>query len=55
MSRSPPAFSPYVKLDEINSHPGLMKHMLIEEFETIQIELDGTPGVRTEKISEIIK
>ena len=30
------------QLDQINVGPGLMQHMRVEEFKTIQIELDGT-------------
>ena len=32
-----------------------MEDMLIEEFEAIQIELNRAPGMRTEKIREIIR
>jgi len=40
-------------LDQINRHPGFFQHMLVEEFEALQIELDGTPGVGAEPVGEI--
>jgi len=29
-------------------HPGFFQHVLVEEFEAIQVEFDGTPGVGAE-------
>ena len=41
--------------DQINMAPGLAQHMDIEEFKTMHIELDGTPGMRLQQIGEILE
>jgi hypothetical protein len=42
------------RLDQINVLPGLMQHMRVEEFQTVQIELDGAPRVRVKQIGEVV-
>lgn len=42
------------RLDQADTSPRFMQYMGIEEFEAVQIELNGTPGVRLQQFREVI-
>ncbi len=47
------SYSPW-RLDQIDMNPGLVQYVPVEESKSIQIQLDGTPGVALLEIGEII-
>lgn len=41
------------RLDQAGGDPGLLQSMGVEKLEAIQVELDGTPGVRGDEVGEV--
>jgi hypothetical protein len=42
------------RFDQLKHWPGLIQNVGIEEFKTVQIKLNATPGVRFQQVAEII-
>ena len=42
------------RFDQPEINPGLMQHMGVEEFKTVEFQLDGAPGMRLQPIGAII-
>ncbi len=40
------------RFDQARCHPGFAQDVLVVELEAVQVELDGTPGVRGEQLGE---
>lgn len=42
------------RLDQAGRHPGLAQDMFVIELQSVQVELDRTPGVRGHQIAEVV-
>ena len=40
--------------DQLDMTPGFVEYVLVEEFQTIQVQLDGTPGQPLLETEEVI-